>query len=99
MDNTLTKNTISIPLYDEFLRKVNSHPNKSTNEILFDLKKNIAHYEKKYNMLTEEFLPRFRNGEFEMDDNFPDYELAHWQGSYEAYQRLSETKEIEHGTR
>ena len=91
METILKKEKTSSPSFDEFLKKINNHSPKNRNEIIFDLKKIITRYEKKYHMSTEEFLTRFNNGEFEMDDNYLDYELAHWQGSYEAYQRLSET--------
>jgi len=68
------------------------YPQRSIKDILQELRQIIKAYEQKYRMTTEEFIPRYANGEFEMDDSYSDYELAHWQGSYEAYQRLSRTE-------
>jgi len=68
------------------------HPQRSSKDILQELGQIIKAYEQKYRMTTEEFIPRYANGEFELDDSYADYELAHWQGSYEAYQRLSQTE-------
>lgn len=68
------------------------YPQRSIKDILQELRQIIKGYEQKYKMTTDEFLPRYTNGEFEMDDSYADYELAHWQGSYEAYQRLSQTE-------
>ena len=92
MEAILKEEKTTFPTFDEFLKKVNNHSPKSRENIILDLLKTMKHYEKKYQMTTEEFLPRFNKGEFEMDDNYLDYELAHWQGSYEAYQRLSEAE-------
>ena len=68
------------------------HPQRSIKDILQELRGVISEYEQKYKMKTEEFLPRYASGEFEMNDSYADYELAHWQGSYAAYQRLSQTE-------
>jgi len=68
------------------------HPQRSSKDILKELSQTIKAYEQKYRMTTDEFIPRYANGEFEMADSYADYELAHWQGSYEAYQRLAQTE-------
>lgn len=88
-----TEKTKSIPTFEEYSnvwRK--KHTRKNIKDIIKQLEKLITQYEQKYKMKTVDFLARYRKGEFEMDDNYIDYEFAHWQGSYEAYQRLSEIK-------
>ncbi len=75
-------------LDDDWQARLKNRPQRSIKEILKELRQIIEAYEQKYRMTTAEFLPRYANGEFEMDDSYPDYELAHWQGSYEAYHRL-----------
>lgn len=85
---------ISTPaMNDEWQARLKKRPQRSTKEIITELRQIIEAYERKYRMTTNEFLPRYANGEFEMDDSYPDYEMAHWQGSYEAYQRLSQTEQ------
>ena len=82
------------PNFDEFLailEKNRSHCSKK--DVVKSLKKEIEKYEKKYNMTTSDFILRYDAGEFEMDDNYPDYELFQWSGAYDSYQRLQ--KEIE----
>ena len=83
-----------IPSFDEFLaiiEKNRSHCSKE--DAVKSLEKEIEEYEKKHNMTTSEFIVRYDAGEFEMDDNYPDYELFRWSGAYHSYQRLQ--KEIE----
>jgi len=79
---------IVLPLDDDWAEWRKIHPQKSIKDVLSELRDIITHYEQKYKMTTAEFLPRYEDGEFEMDDRYADYELAHWQGSFEAYQRL-----------
>ena len=70
------------------------HSQRSIKDILQQLRKVINEYEHKYKMTTEEFLPRYASGKFEMNDNYVAYKLAHWQGSNEAYQRLSKMENL-----
>ena len=84
--------TLSPTLDEDWDSWRKKHPQRSIKDILQELRKVINEYEHKYKMTTEEFLPRYASGEFEMNDSYADYELAHWQGSHEAYQRLSQTE-------
>lgn len=81
------------PLDEDWEARRKKKAQRSIKVILKELREIIEAYEQKYRMTTDEFLPRYANGEFEMDDSYADYELAHWQGSYEAYQRLSQMEQ------
>ena len=87
METILQKDKTSFPTFDDILKKINNNSRKSRDEIISDLKKIIIQYEKKYHMSTEEFLPRFKNGDYEMDDNYLDYELLDWWGTNNTYQK------------
>ena len=87
METILKKAEKLSPAFDEFLKKINNHSPKRRDKIIFALKKTIIGYEKKYHMTTEEFLPRFNSGEFEMDDNYLDYELLDWWEANNTYQK------------
>lgn len=45
-------------------------------------------YENKYKMTSSEFIERYEKGDFEMDDNYLDYELLDWEIGFRTYQRL-----------
>ena len=64
---------------------------RSKEENLKKLKEEMEHYEKKYQMSTSEFIDRYEKGEFEMDDNYNDFELSCWSTAYHAFQRHSDT--------
>lgn len=71
------------PTFEAFLKRAKRRRTKSTAEIIRDLEARIACYEQQYEMSTEEFLPRYERGEFEMDDRYLDYELLDWWGNYQ----------------
>jgi hypothetical protein len=88
-----TDKTRSIPTFEEYsILWSKNHNRKTIKDIINQLGNIISQYEKKYKMTTPDFLVKYSEGEFEMDDNYLDHELAHWRGSYEAYQRLLETE-------
>jgi len=80
-----------VPSLEEFIGwwKTNRN-NRSKEETIQHLEKEIKGYEEKYKMPTSEFIPRYERGEFEMDDNYLDYELARWRGAYLSYKRLQD---------
>lgn len=79
--------------FEEFLETSRKkHPPKSKEEIIQELKETIAHYEQKYQMSTEEFLPRYEKGEFEMNDHYDDGDLFEWRACYRSLQRLNSRK-------
>jgi len=57
------------------------------------LKEEIQQYEKKYQMSTSEFIRRYEKGEFEMDDNYNDFELSCWLTAYRAFQKRSKASD------
>jgi len=78
-----------IPSFEEFLAILEKNRSHCTKEdVVKSLKEEIEGYEKKYKMPTRKFVERYDKGEFEMDDSYPDYELAQWRGAYRSYQRL-----------
>ena len=93
MENTLTKTRVEIPSFEEFLENVKKHPPKSRDEIIMELRQTITQYEQKYQMSTEEFIPRFEKGEFENDDNYVDHELFRWWSDYHSYIKLFNKEE------
>ena len=48
----------------------------------------LAEYEKKYSMSSEEFLPRYKRGDFEMDDDYLDHELFDWSVIIDSLKKL-----------
>ena len=50
------------------------------------LKKELSTFEKKYNMTTEAFLQKVKNGE--MEDT---HDIVRWLGTAETYQSISES--------
>ena len=82
-----------IPSFQEFLAMVEKNRSHCTkDDVIKSLREEIESYEKKYKMKTSEFIKRYDSGEFEMDDNFPDYELFIWRNSYRSYQELTDEK-------
>ncbi|MBI5214139.1 MAG: hypothetical protein HY960_00130 [Ignavibacteriae bacterium] len=77
--------------YEEFIARAEAQKGTHTKEQLVqELRENIARYEAKYKMTSEEFIPRYERGEFEMDDNFDDGELFSWSGDVCALNKLTE---------
>ena len=71
---------------------------RSKEENLRKLKEEMEYYEKKYQISTSEFIKRYEKGEFEMDDNYNDFELSCWSIAYRAFQRHSKTSDAQRGT-
>ena len=75
--------------YEEFLelweKNREKHPKR---KIIKELKDKIQQYEAKYKMESGVFAERFKKGEFEMDDTYPDNELFSWYTSYLSCQEL-----------
>jgi hypothetical protein len=83
-----------IPSFEEFLREAKEYgKGQSKAQFLSSLKAQMEEYEKKYQMSTIEFIPRYEKGEFEMDDRYLNHELFAWSTAYETYQRLTSHKE------
>ncbi|MBI3194745.1 MAG: hypothetical protein HYZ34_09825 [Ignavibacteriae bacterium] len=88
MNNTST--TSKKLTYEEFLARAEAQKGTHTKEqIVQSLRENIARYEAKYKMTSEEFIPRYEGGEFEMDDKYNDGELFLWDSALETIHRLS----------
>jgi len=84
-------NMIKIPTYEEFLSYVNSTKgSKSKEHILAEIRKRINNYEMKYKMTSDDFIVKYERGDFEMDDNYLDYELLDWSGSYKHYKQFTQ---------
>jgi len=63
-------------------------PKKPKQEIFTKLKESISQYEKKYKMKTSDFIARYEQGEFEMNDDFDDSELFLLNANANALKRL-----------
>ena len=86
---TIIKERIKLPSFEVFLKKVGKKIKKPRDESIRELKEIMSRFEQKYSMSTEEFIPRFKQGEFEMDDNYLDYELLDWLNTYELHTRFT----------
>ena len=74
--------------YEEFLQVAGSRNSNRTEEgTILRLKENIKRYEAKYKMTSEEFVSRYEQGDFEMDDTYLDYELLDWWGNIQRYNK------------
>jgi len=90
MDDTLPQDINTMPTYEEFLENARKNfRSKSIDDLINSLKKQLSHYEQKYQMESKTFVIRFENGEFENLDNFPDHDLFRWWSHYKSYQKLS----------
>ncbi len=77
--------------YEEFLARAEAQKGTHTKEqIVQELHENITRYEAKYKMTSEEFIPRYERGEFEMDDNYNEGELFLWDSALETIHRLTQ---------
>jgi len=84
--------------YEEFLKLWKGNRTKRPkSKVLKELIDKIQHYETKYNMKSSVFAERFKKGEFEMDDSYPDNELFSWYTSYLSYQELLSNSHSEAG--
>lgn len=84
----ITKNRI--PSFEEFLKESKKHgKGQSKEQFLSLIKEQMVEYEKKYQMSTIDFIPRYEAGEFEMDDRYLNHELFDWSSAHETYQRMT----------
>ncbi|GEM_PF-5325158 len=87
-------NAIRKYTYEEYIKMAKEKIYSTTREeMLLRLKEAISNYEVKYRMTSEEFVPQYERGEFEMDERYLDYELLDWAGKYRRFRQLSVIKE------
>lgn len=81
------------PEFEAFVEQAQrTHPSKSKTEILRILQDRIRSYEKKYGMSSEEFIRRYEEGDFEMDDHYPDQDLFRWWSYCRGYRKHIESE-------